>query len=274
LEAYDHQDMPFERLVQALEMPRDLSRSPVFQVMLILQQAPFRPEPLPGLELHALPWTETTAKFDLTLELIAADAGSLQGKFEYNTDLFESGTIEGMIRAFRAALKAMSANSAAHLDQLDLTDPRERETALVDWNATAKPLADPAPVFEIFARRAAETPDAIAVRCRDRALTYAQLNARANQLAHLLIARGLRREEPVGLCVHRSIEMVVGLLGVIKAGGAYTPMDPDYPLERLAYMAESAGMRWILSAADVEARPSGEGLETIWLDRAETLEAR
>ena len=236
LDAYAHQDVPFERLVNALEPQRQLNRTPLFQVMFALQNAPQPELRLGGLEVTPLAAEPGTAKFDLTLSL-AAGAEGLSGGVEYNTDLFEQATIERLVRSLAAGAGGRGGRSAASGAAAAAADARRSCTG--SWcSGTPRPPTYPAAacVHELFEAQAARTPAAVALVFEEQTLTYAELNGRANQLARHLRRLGVGADTPVALCVERSPEMVVAILGVLKAGGAYVPLDPDYPPQRLEFM--------------------------------------
>ncbi|MBV9789291.1 MAG: AMP-binding protein, partial [Chloroflexi bacterium] len=254
LAAYAHQDVPFEKLVEELQPTRDLSRSPFFQVMFALQNAPVSEINLPELRLHALGSGTHTAKFDLTLFMEQTPHG-LIGAVEYNTDLFDPSTIDGMIEHFATLLAGIVANPDQRISRLPLISARELEFILRDWNDTAATYPQNQGIHELFAAQAAQTPDAIAAVFLPSdggdtpQLTYAELNARANQLAHHLRGLGVEPETRVGVCMERSLDLLVGILGILKAGGAYVPLDPAYPRERLQFMIEDAQMAVLLTQA-------------------------
>ena len=241
LGAYAHQDLPFDKLVEELQVPRDLSYNPLFQVMFVLQNAPMEPLQLSGLTLSPLEAETDTAKFDLTLELTEGPEG-LTSSIEYNTDLFDSDTIERMVGHFQTLLQGIVANPDARLSELPLLTEPERHQLLVEWNATQTDYPRDKCIHELFEEQVERTPDAVALVFEDQRLTYRELNRRANQLAHYLRKLGVGPEVLVGICMERSLEMVVGLLGILKAGGAYVPLDPAYPKERLAFMVEDTGI--------------------------------
>ncbi|HEX8852813.1 MAG TPA: AMP-binding protein, partial [Pyrinomonadaceae bacterium] len=246
LGAYAHQEMPFEMLVRELQPERDVSRSPVFQVMFTLQNAPVGALELPGLTLSNLPFDGGAAQFDLTLSIMESSRG-LSCSLGYNTDLFESETIERMLRHLRVLLEAVVANPARRLSELPLLTEEERRFLLHDCNETASPV--PALTLpELFARQVAETPEAVALMYGEERLTYAELNERANKVARRLRALGVGAESLVGVLIERSTEMVVALLGVLKAGAAYVALDASYPAERLSYMIEDARLKVVLTA--------------------------
>ncbi|CDG80827.1 non-ribosomal peptide synthetase [Janthinobacterium agaricidamnosum] len=239
LGAYAHQDVPFEQLVEALKPERHLSHAPLFQVMLVLQNAPMDTLQLPGLTLRPLQAPNTVAKFDLTLNLIEQE-GRLLAAFEYNTDLFDAATIARMAGHYNELLGAVAADASCRIGDLAMLSPAERNRLLVEWNATAAPYPDTVGVHRLFEAQAARTPHRPALRFGALELSYAELNARANRLAHHLRGLGVGPETLVGLCVARSADMIVGLLGILKAGGAYVPLDPAHPPQRLRHMLEDA----------------------------------
>ncbi|HEX2189199.1 MAG TPA: amino acid adenylation domain-containing protein [Longimicrobiaceae bacterium] len=264
LDAWAHQDLPFERLVDELQPERDRSRTPVFQAAFVLQNAPSAaPLLLPGIEVRAQDGAErATAKFDLTLE-VAPDGDGLRASLEYATDLFDAATAERMARHLATLLDAVLAEPPLPLRSVTFLTGEER-AQLAAWNDTAVALdgAD-ATLHGLFEAQAARTPHAVALACEGRTLTYAELDARAALLAAELRGRGVGPEVRVGVRLERSPELVVALLGVLKAGGAYVPLDPDYPAERLEYMAADSGAALVLDGTPLPPAPSpagGEGL--------------
>jgi amino acid adenylation domain-containing protein len=234
LEAYAHQDLPFEQLVEELQPERSLSHTPLFQVMFVLQNAPMAHLELPGLSLTALELESVIAKFDLTLSL-EETADRLEGTLEYNTDLFERATIKRMVGHFQTLLEGISSQQAT---QALLTEAEYQQ--LRAWNDTATDYPQDQCIHQLFEEQVERSPDAIAVVFEDQHLSYAALNQKANQLAHHLQTLGVKPEVLVALCIERSIDMVIGLLGILKAGGAYLPLEPTYPIARLAFMLENA----------------------------------
>ena len=235
LGAYAHQDVPFEELVRVINPERSLSHAPLFQVKLVLQNAPAAELRLPGLTFRGAQSTTDAAKFDLTLFIDETPSG-LSCVCDYSTDLFEPGTLARMLEHLQVLLEAAVANPDSRLSSIPLLSAAERQQLLVDWNATHAPLPEDCCVHHLFEAQAQRTPDALAVQLGDQHLTYRQLDERANQLAHHLRSLGVGPDVRVGLCTERSLEMVVGLLAILKAGGAYVPLDPSYPSERLAFM--------------------------------------
>ncbi|HEV2704406.1 MAG TPA: amino acid adenylation domain-containing protein [Pyrinomonadaceae bacterium] len=257
LGAYAHQELPFEMLVRELQPERDVSRSPIFQVMFTLQNAPTGALELPGLVLTDVPFDGGAAQFDLTLS-ITESAHGLACSLGYNTDLFEGETVARMLAHFRVLLEAVVANPSRRLSELPLLTAEERRFLLQECNATAAPVP-PLTLPQLFARQVEQTPDAVALVDMKERLTYAQLNERADKVARRLRRRGVGAESLVGVLVERSAEMVVALLGVLKAGAAYVPLDASYPLERLRYMIEDASVEVVLTAG-----AAGERLAEMW----------
>ena len=237
LAASSHQDLPFEKLVEELQPERNLSTSPLFQVMFVLQNAPGGALELPGLTLRPLEVDSGRAKFDLTLSMIEGEDG-LRGSIEYSTALFEATTIVRLLGHFRILLEGIVADPERRLSELPLLRAAERHQLLVEWNDTQTEYPKDKPIHQLFEAQVERTPEAVAVLFEDQQLTYRELNARANRLAHYLRRLGVGPETLVGISVERSLEMVVGVLGALKSGGAYVPLDPHYPMERLAYMLE------------------------------------
>ena len=247
--AYAHQDLPFEKLVEELHPDRELSRNPLFQVSFSLQNTPVAALELPGIAFRAIPYGIATlhdfdsgsAKLDLECNLWE-DAGSIHGQFIYSTDLFDRATIARMAGHFQTLLEAIVANPKQRLSDLALLTAPESQQLLIDWNDTQRDYPRNQCFPQLFAERVAREPDAIAAVFENQQLTYRQLNSRANQLARYLQQLGAKPEVLVGLCVERSLEAIVGILGIIKAGAAYLPLDPNYPQQRLNFMLEDAGV--------------------------------
>jgi len=250
LEAYAHQDLPFEMLVDELQPKRDLSHAPLSQVMFVLQNAPMQRLKLPGLTVSPLEVDSGTAKFDLALSVVEGEDG-LSGTLEYSTDLFDGATIERMLGHFETLLEGVVADPDRPVWTLPLLTRVERHRQLVEWNDTECGYPHEHCVHELFEIQVERTPEAVAVMFEGEHLTYVELNRRANQLACALQKLGVGPEKLVGICVERSLEMIVGVLGVLKSGGAYVPLDPTYPQERLAFMLEDAGVTVLLTQADV-----------------------
>ena len=237
LGAYAHQDLPFEKLVEELQPQRDLGRSPLFQVLFILHNAPVAPLELSGLTASLLEIDNGTSEFDLVMALAETSEG-LKINLEYNTDLFEAATTTRLLDHFRTLLEGVVADPGRRLSDYPLLTDAERQLMLVEWNNTAADYPKDLCIGQLFETQAARTPNAVAATFGGEALSYDELNHRANQLAHHLRGFGVGPDTLVAVCMERSLEMAVGVLGVLKAGGAYVPLDPRYPGERLAFMLE------------------------------------
>ncbi|HEX2202009.1 MAG TPA: amino acid adenylation domain-containing protein [Longimicrobium sp.] len=250
LDAYAHQDVPFERLVDALKVERSLSRHPVFQVSFTVQSVPLTSPPIAGLDVVVREGEPETTKFDLTVGLVHTPEGVFCG-IDYATDLFEEYTIRRMAEHFRVLLEGIVHGPTLKLSELPrLLDETERHRVVVEWNQTEHDV--PArPVHRLVSETAARQPEKAAILFGGRETTYAELEARANRLAHHLVARGVGPESKVGLFVDRSPELFVGVLGILKAGGAYVPLDPAYPAERLRHMVDDSGLEVVVSTGGV-----------------------
>ncbi|HYR07484.1 MAG TPA: amino acid adenylation domain-containing protein, partial [Longimicrobium sp.] len=258
LEAQRNQDIPFEQVVELVQPARSLAHSPLFQVMFAWQNAPDGTPELPGLAVVAADAAERdTAKFDLTLTLWE-DGGRIVGSVEYATALFERATVERFIEYLRRVLAGMAEDDAARMDGIPLLPAAERARLVEEWSAgDAAPPAGQC-IHHLFEAQAARTPDATALVHQGERLTYAELDARANRLAHRLASRGVERGAAVGVCLEWRPELVVALLATLKAGGVYVPLDPSLPPGRLAYIAEDAGVRAVVTRAGLADRvPSG-----------------
>ncbi|HEU4325811.1 MAG TPA: amino acid adenylation domain-containing protein [Roseiflexaceae bacterium] len=263
LAAYAHQDVPFERLVDLLQPERDLSRTPLFQVMFVLQNTPPGPQGLEGFRAQPLDIPDTTAKFDLTLTL-SGDERGIGGVLRYSADLFEPGTAVRMAVHLQTLLEAAAADPDRPIDALPLLDAGERRL-LAQWGAGERLPVPPRCVHELFAEQAARTPGAPALVFEERRLAYAELDRRANGLAHLLCGHGIGPDSRVAICLERSAEMIVALLGILKAGAAYVPLDPTFPAERLAGMLADADARLVVTARAL-AHLLPAGVVPVWLD--------
>ncbi len=246
LGAYAHQDLPFEKLVEALQPERDLSRAPLFQVMFALQPPSGEvPEPA-GLDIECLEVDAGTSQFDLTLS-IAEDAEGLAGAFEYSTELFEEATIARMAGHLESLLRSAAADPDRRLSRLPLLSPPERRALLVEWSGAAANRSQGRTVVDLFEAQVARSPGAPAVVSGDRPITYSELDARSTRLARHLRSLGVGPEVPVAICLERSADLIVGILGILRAGGAYVPLDPTYPRERLELMIQDARAPVLLS---------------------------
>ena len=267
LGAYTHQGMPFEKLVEELQVERDLSRSPLFQVMFVLQKPSMPSQNFSGLSLNSLQVHNGTSIFDLTLELQETPEG-LSGWFEYNTDLFDAGTISRIAEHFQTLLSGIVVNPNQPISTLPLLSAAEQLTLLVEWNDIQVDYPKVC-IHQLFEAQVARTPDAVALVFEQEWLSYRELNNRANQLARYLQNLGVGPEVLVGICMERSLLMLVGILGILKAGGAYVPLDPAYPQERLAFMIADTQTKILVTqsrliAALPEHQASVVCLDTDW----------
>ncbi|HHW2723026.1 TPA: non-ribosomal peptide synthase/polyketide synthase [Pseudomonas aeruginosa] len=270
LGAQAHQDLPFERLVEAFKVERSMSHSPLFQVMYNHQPLVADIEALDsvaGLSFGQLDWKSRTTQFDLSLDTYEK-GGRLYAALTYATDLFEARTVERMARHWQNLLRGMLENPQASVDSLPMLDAEERYQLLEGWNATAAQYPLQRGVHRLFEEQVERTPTAPALAFGEERLDYAELNRRANRLAHALIERGIGADRLVGVAMERSIEMVVALMAILKAGGAYVPVDPEYPEERQAYMLEDSGVQLLLSQSHLKL-PLAQGVQRIDLDQAD-----
>jgi amino acid adenylation domain-containing protein/non-ribosomal peptide synthase protein (TIGR01720 family) len=251
LGAQAHQALPFEQLVEALQPERDLSRSPLFQVMFNVQRPDFSAlNEIPGLRLEAHARDNGTTQFDLSVDI--KEVGSeLDAAITYRTDLFDAVTIARLAGYYRNLLQAVAAQPEICIGDAPLLDAQEWQQVTHGWNTTAVDYPQARPVHELFALQAAATPDAPALVFGAQSLTYRELDAAANRMAHRLLAHGAAPDSLIGVCAERSLDMVIALLAILKAGAAYVPLDPDYPAERLRYMIEDAGIALLLTQENV-----------------------
>ncbi|AKA86164.1 non-ribosomal peptide synthetase [Pseudomonas synxantha] len=269
LGAQAHQELPFERLVEALKLERSLSHTPLFQVMynhqpVVADIASF--SSASGLELALVEWQGRTTQFDLTLDTYEK-SGTLHAALTYANDLFDAPTIERMARHWISLLQAMVLDGAQRIGELPMLDAQEQHRLVHTWNQTAEPYPTERAIHHLIEDQVQRTPDAPALVFGTTTLTYAQLDSRANRLAHALCEQGVGPDVLVGICVERSLEMVIGLLAILKAGGAYVPLDPEYPQERLAYMIEDSGIHLLLSQQSLLALLPAAGIQVIALDQ-------
>ncbi|MER5733918.1 amino acid adenylation domain-containing protein, partial [Streptomyces sp. NPDC002138] len=277
LSAFANQDVPFEKLVEELAPTRSLARHPLFQVLLTVQNTAEAVVDLPGaraVRMTAELSAEVAAKFDLDLSVAevtdrdGAPAG-LRGEIVAASDLFDVASAELIGQRLVRVMAAMAADPQTRVSEVDVLAPDERRRVLTEWNDTATEVA-PATVPELFAAHAAGTPDAVAVVFGGEQVSYAELDARANRLAHHLIAQGVGPESVVGLCLPRGVDMVASILAVWKAGGAYVPLDPEHPAERIAFMLANSGAGVVIGRRDTAV---AEAANTVWLDDARVAAA-
>ena len=272
LGAQAHQDLPFEQVVEVVKPVRSLSHSPIFQAMLTWQDLGSTDLTLGDLQLENLATTSTLAKFDISLDLGEAQ-GRLLGSLEYATALFDEGTMVRYLGYFQRLLEAMVADDSQVLERVPLLDSGEREHLLVGLNATEVPYPQDSTIHQLFEEQVRAQPEAIAVAFQAQRLSYAELNRQANRLAHHLIGLGIGPDDRVAICVERGVEMMVGLLGVLKAGAAYVPLDPAYPVERLAYMIEDSKPSALLTQRVLQERLPTLALPLVLLDDDQSTES-
>src|SRR6185369_7996202 len=271
LDASLHQDLPFERLVEEIQPDRDLSRTPLFQVMFVFQNATQAELHVSDLSIDFLTADSGTARFDLTLSIADTPRG-LAGTLEYNTDLFGEQSMERLLGHYGRLLAAAVADASQPVAQLCWLSAAEREQLLVQWNETRRGYCGEL-LPEMFAAQVRRTPASVALVSQGRQLSYAELDGRANQLAQLLRERGVGPESRVGVLMERDVELVVALLAVLKAGGAYVPLDPEYPQERLTFMLADSSARLLLTQRRVRERLewlAAQDLEVVVVDELES----
>ncbi len=267
LEAQAHQDLPFEQVVERVRPVRSLSHSPVFQAALswLNTEAVGLSLELDGLTIEGVGAGQAAAKFDLTLELRETSEG-LTGSLDYATALFDRETIERYLGYLQRLLAAMVENDSQQVSRIALLDEDERVRLLESWNETAAAYPDASTIHGLFEAQVRRTPEAIAVEHEGRQVSYAELNARANRVAHALIGLGVGPDARVGLCAERSVELVIGLLGILKAGGGYVPLDPSYPQDRLAYMLEDSAPVAVLAQSNTREQLGALSVPVLDLD--------
>jgi amino acid adenylation domain-containing protein len=279
LEAYTHQDLPFERVVDVIQTERDLSRNPLFQIMFNFHDAPLPELKLPGLEIELVEVVSNkSAKFDLNVIVVPrseqrAGSGTKHGRsgitiiWEYNTDLFDEATVLGFEEVYRTLLQAVVAAPETRVTEFPLLAPDAQKQLIRRWKGHKTAYPRLASISQLFAEQVERTPDARALVCGDQLLSYDELNRKANQLAHYLREKGVGPEVLVGLCVERSLEMIIGLLGILKAGGAYVPLDYDYPLERFEVMLKEAQITLLLTQEKFADKLRAQIAEVTLLDK-------
>jgi nonribosomal peptide synthetase DhbF len=270
LEGYQHQDVPFERLVEELAPQRSLNRTPLFQVVFAYQSAPpveEEREEEESLRMEAVEENEIRVRFDLEIHVGEQD-GEIRTDWIYNRDLFAPWRIQQMARHYRVVLEAVAANPQLEIGNIDLLDVNERKQILEEWNRTHRHYPHIACLTKLVEEQAECSPGAIAVTCQGEDLNYRELNDRANRLARYLIQQGVEPETRVGICVERSVEMVIGLLGIWKAAGAYVPLEPTYPDDRLKLIVKDAEIRFLVTGRQFADRYSDQpSLQLIHLDK-------
>ncbi|WP_338805056.1 amino acid adenylation domain-containing protein [Xenorhabdus griffiniae] len=270
LAAYAHQDLPFEQLVETLKPERSLSYNPIFQVMLALNNTPTQSLELPGLSVSKMVPPHRSAYFDLTLSL-TENQDSLSGYLEYATSLFDRTTVERMVSYLNNVLTAMTTNETQAIAHLPMLSVAERQQLLVDFNAPQADFPHNTLIHQLFEAQVQRTPDATAVIFEKQTLSYEELNCRANQLAHRLIAFGVRPDDRVAIQVERGLDMIIGLFGILKAGAGYIPLDPEYPAERLIYQLSDCKPVILLTQKHLQTRLPIQDIP-IWLLDDETYQ--
>ncbi|HSS52427.1 MAG TPA: amino acid adenylation domain-containing protein, partial [Thermoanaerobaculia bacterium] len=258
LAAYAYQDLPFEKLVEELAPERSLAHSPIFQVVLVMQDAPFAALELPALTLEPVAVRPGDAKFDITLTFAQTDAG-LAAAWDYSPSLFDRATVERLAGGFIALAAGMAERTASRVSELPLLSGAQRHQVAVEW--AARRSLEEAGLDALFTAQAERSPEAVAVVCGGASLTYGELESRSNQLARHLRHLGVEVEDRVGLCVERSLDLVVGMLGILKAGAAYVPLDPGYPVDRLAFMVADAGIARVVTQELLAGLVAGAGVD-------------
>jgi amino acid adenylation domain-containing protein len=266
LDAYTHQDLPFDKLLEEIQPERDLSRTPLFQVMLILQNTGEAQLRTPGLTIEEIEIENKVAPFDLRFVLHESPLG-IKGHLDYCNALFEPATIRRMLEHFQILLESILDGPDRKVTQLTILSAQEQKRVLTDFNDTAVPYPKDQTIYELFESQVEQRPEATAVIFEKQTVSYAELNRRSNQLAHDLKSYGVGPDVMVGICIERSVEMVVGILGILKAGGAYVPLDPNYPKERLSFMLSDAGTPLLLTQEQLLEKVSEYQADTICLDR-------
>jgi amino acid adenylation domain-containing protein len=246
LGAYSHQDLPFERLVEELQVERDMSRSPLFQVMFVLQNASNESVELKGLSIEPYSVDIGLSKYDLGLSFKETEAG-LQGGISYNTDLFEEDTITRLVKHLEVLLEKVTQVPDQPIGKVSILTNEEETQLLSGWNENKVAYPQELCIHELFEEQVRKTPDEIAVVDEEKVLTYAELNVKANRLAHSLKKEGIQSEVLTGVCLQRSSKILIAILGVLKAGGTYIPIDPKYPAERISYMVEDSQATLLLT---------------------------
>ncbi|MBW4673833.1 MAG: amino acid adenylation domain-containing protein [Desmonostoc geniculatum HA4340-LM1] len=273
LEAYIHQDLPFEKLVEELKPSRDLSYNPLFQVIFVLQNVP---KPNLSLSDVSVTYEESyngTSKFDLTLFMEDCEQG-LVATCEYNTDLFNADTITRMLGHFQTLLESIVSSPKQHIKDLQLLTPPEIRQLLVEWNDTKTNYPQDKCIHQLFETQVEKTPNAVAVVFENQQLTYRELNNRVNQLARYLQELGVKPEVIVGMCMERSPEMVIAMLAILKVGGAYVPLDLTYPQERLTFMLEDSQAKILLTHTHLVKLFAKSNVDVVYIDRDSTLFSR
>jgi non-ribosomal peptide synthetase component F len=269
LDAYTHQDVPFEKLVEALVPQRSLDTHPLFQVMFTFQNIPKQVFQIPGLTIKEIAFEAGIAKFDLSVEVW--DDGEFHCQFEYRSDLFEQASMRRMLGHFENLLNAALQNPDARIAELPMMSAEERQQLLVEWNRTSAEYPRDLTIPQAFENQTQRTRDATALLFEGRSWTYREINENANRLARTLAKRGIAQGSLVGIFLDRSPEMVVALMGVLKAGAAYVPLDPAHPLDRTRVLLQDAGLSSVVTSSGIRDRLPSEAHQVLILDQDEDL---
>ncbi len=246
LQAYENQEIPFEKIVELINPERNLAYSPLFQVMLVLQNKLEDELSFSGITLEPIEYKSTVSQFDLTLDISETKAGLLI-RFEYNTDLFKQSTIERMIGHFTHLINQIISNPHTPIKNLEIIPPEEKQLLIHNWNANKLAFENEKTIHKLFEEQVEKNPENIAITFNNKSITYKELDEKANQIGNHLQSLGVQPDDIIGLCLDRSIDMITCLLGIIKSGGAYLPIDPTYPAERIAFMINDCNCKFILS---------------------------
>ncbi len=260
LKAFDNQEYQFEVMIDKLNLRRDLSRNPIFDVMFVLQNMDIVARESMGLRFIPFPYTHKAAKFDLALEAIETEEQKILCNLEYCTKLFKQETIIRLTRHFINILTAVTANPSIQLKDLEILSREEKEQILKRFNDTRMEYRTEKLIHELFEEQAARTPEAIALQFKNETLTYRELNEQAGRLAGVLQGHGVKPNKPVAIMVNRSLEMITGIMAIMKAGGAYLPIDPEYPGERIKYMLEDSETEILLTRGELTAKVQFSGI--------------
>ncbi|MEM1319018.1 MAG: amino acid adenylation domain-containing protein [Bacteroidota bacterium] len=266
LEAYNHQDIPFEKIVKRLGLAKDRSRSPIFQVLFNLQNTPaISTLELEGLELIPEEEDHTVAKYDLSFSVVENSKG-LEVAIEYCSDLFLQSSADRLLGYFQQLLQSIIATPAQTIDQLGILSAQEKVQLVQQLDGKVVPFPQNKTLVDLFREQVEQVPNRPALFFEDQQLSFRELDEKSNQLAHYLRRKGVRKERLVAICIDRSLEMMIGLLGILKAGGAYVPIDPDYPQERIRYLLADTQVGWVLSSSHRASQITGPPAELILLD--------
>lgn len=265
LNAYEHQEIPFEKIVDKLKIERDMGRNPLFQVMFVLQNTPYPQLKFSDITMETIEFHNGTCKFDLWLSIVE-EGGKLRGALEYNSTIFERKTALRIIDNFTYLLEEILSNPKKQISNFTSISKYEKDKLLIEWNNTSKDYGEEKYLHKLIERCAELNPNRQAVVFEGESISYQQLNERANQLAHFLKKKGVKEDTLVGICMERSIEMVVSLLGVLKAGGAYVPLDPTLPFGRLEFMVNDSDVSIILTQNKFKEILSNKAEQCIFVD--------